>query len=100
LLREIDVSNPGPDFTQKWLSQFREPLPEDETQALLQDKLQSGWLAWGKTLEVSRLTGWEEQCWTIDPLSKDALNIIEGAMSAPGWWQKVAYCDHLAGTWS
>lgn len=90
-MREIPITNPGLDFTDKYLAAFREPLPEDETQVMLQDKLQTGWLAWGKKIEVYRFTGWDEQAWPIDPTSKDALAVFETAISAPGWWEKVCF---------
>nr|GFD60585.1 hypothetical protein [Tanacetum cinerariifolium] len=76
------------------LKSFREPLPEDETKAVLQDRLQTGWLAWGKTMEVVRLTGWEERAWAIDPACQEGLKAFEEVISSEGWWQKVA--DHWA----
>lgn len=95
LMEVIDIANPSPDFTDKYLAAFREPLPEDETQAVLQDKLQSGWLVWGKTLEVSRMTGWDEIAWEADPLSKDGMKVFEEAIATDGWWQQV--CRALLG---
>lgn len=88
-MREVPISNPDADFTEKYLASFREPLPEDVSQVMLQDKLQTGWLAWGKKIDVYRFTGWDEEAWTIDTTSKDGLAIFEQVVSAEGWWQKV-----------
>jgi len=86
----VDLTDTSPAFTQRYLSAFREELPADESKAELQDRLDTGWLVWGKQIEVARLSGWEEETWTIDAESKPGLAIAETAMNDPGWWQTVS----------
>jgi proteasome activator subunit 4 len=86
-MSEIEITDPSADFTQRYLQSFREDLPADETKAVLQDQSQSGWLAWGKTMEVTRLTGWEEIAWEIDETCAEGLAIFREAISSPEWWQ-------------
>jgi proteasome activator subunit 4 len=57
---------------------------------MLQDRLDSGWLVWGKTMEVSRLAGWEEQAWKIDEGCLPATDMLKELMGQDGWWQKVS----------
>ena len=86
---EMELSDTSPEFTKQYLAAFRENLPEDESKAVLQDRLDTGWLAWGKRMEVTRLSAWEEQAWKIDPTSRDGMQIFEHALSIAGWWQQV-----------
>lgn len=88
---EIDLPDTSPEFTKRYLAAFREPLPEDESKAALQDRLDTGWLAWSSKMEVTRLPGWEEQAWETDSTCQPAIEIFETAISAAGWWQQV--CD-------
>jgi len=90
-MSEVEITDPSADFTEKYLASFREDLPEDETKAVLQDRSQSGWLAWGKTMEVTRLTGWEETAWEIDQTCAEGLAIFKDVISSPEWWQKVSH---------
>ncbi|WVR08974.1 hypothetical protein IAU60_006033 [Kwoniella sp. DSM 27419] len=92
--KEIELSDTSSDFTQKYLASFREPLPEDESKAILQDRQETGWLAWGKKLEVTRLSGWDEQSWHVEEPSKAGANLLHGLIEEAGWWQKIA--DHWA----
>lgn len=86
---EIELTDTSADFTERYLAAFREPLPEDASKAILQDRLETGWLAWGRKMEVTRMSGWDEESWKIDPTCQPALEILQEAMSAPGWWQQV-----------
>jgi proteasome activator subunit 4 len=86
---EIQLTDTSSAFTQKYLSAFREDLPEDQTQAVLQDRLDTGWLVWGKTMEVARLPGWEEKDWSPDDRCKEGVKVFEDIFTGEGWWQKV-----------
>ena len=88
--KEVDLTDTSLDFTGRYLAAFREGLPEDESKAVLQDRLDTGWLAWGTRMEVTRLPGWDEQAWTADPACQPAVQIFEETISAPGWWQEVS----------
>ncbi|OCF42973.1 proteasome activator subunit 4 [Kwoniella heveanensis CBS 569] len=92
--KEIELTDTTPSFTQKYLASFREPLPDDESQAVLQDRQETGWLAWGKKIEVTRLSGWDEESWVVEEGSKPGTELVQGMISAEGWWQSVA--DHWA----
>lgn len=86
----IDLTDTSPAFTQQYLAAFRSELPELEETALLQDRLDTGWLAWGKTMEVSRLSGWDEMAWKIDQESLPGIDLIKEIISQDGWWQHVS----------
>ncbi|EIW66071.1 hypothetical protein TREMEDRAFT_35609 [Tremella mesenterica DSM 1558] len=90
LSKTIELTDTSEEFSKRYLSSFREPLPEDPTQAQLQDRTTTGWFVWGKTMEVVRLNGWEEQSWIIDPSSKEALEVVNEIVNKPGLWQSVA----------
>nr|XP_019009928.1 proteasome activator subunit 4 [Kwoniella pini CBS 10737]OCF48709.1 proteasome activator subunit 4 [Kwoniella pini CBS 10737] len=92
--KDIELTETSPALTQKYLASFKEPLPQDETQALLQDRQDTGWLAWGKKIEVSRLSGWEELGWTCEIPSIEGKNLIEDMLAEKDWWAKLA--DHWA----
>ena len=86
---EIDLTDTSHDFTRRYLAAFREALPEDESKAVLHDRLDSGWLAWGTKMEVTRLAGWNEQAWEVDPACHPAVQIFQEHISGPDWWPKV-----------
>jgi len=89
--KEIELTDTSPAFTQQYLQAFRQPIPEGkEAEVMLQDRLDSGWLVWGKTMEVSRLAGWEEQAWKIDEGCLPATDMLKELMGQDGWWQKLA----------
>lgn len=91
----VRLEDTSPAFTQKYLSSFREPLPEDESQAVLQDRIDTGWLAWGKEMEVSRMPRWDEQTWNPEPSCHAGMSIIEEAIKGKDFWQTVSssfYC--------
>nr|XP_019049698.1 proteasome activator subunit 4 [Kwoniella bestiolae CBS 10118]OCF28628.1 proteasome activator subunit 4 [Kwoniella bestiolae CBS 10118] len=92
--KEIELTDTSRSFTENYLKSFREPLPSDESEALLQDRLETGWLAWGKKIEVSRLSRWDEEIWECEDGSKPGRDLIEGMWRKEGWWRKVA--DHWA----
>ena len=91
---EIELKDTSPEFTAKYLTSFREPLPEDVTTVQLQDRLDTGWLAWGKTMEVCRMSGWDEKSFTLDPPCEPAAEVLRGILTQAGWWQNLA--DHWA----
>ncbi len=86
---EMELSDTSEDFTKRYVAAFREPLPEDESKAVLQDRLDTGWLAWGRKMEVTHMSGWEEQAWKIDESCLPAIEIFEAAISDAAWWQQV-----------
>jgi proteasome activator subunit 4 len=98
LLTEIPLTYTSPEFTARYLASFREALPDDETKAVLQDRLDTGWLAWGKTMEVLRLPGWEENVWHIDESSKEGIKVFEDVFAGEGWWQQVSFVERSRGT--
>lgn len=89
LTTEMEITDAGREWTKKYLASFREAIPEDETKAVLQDKTQTGWLAWGKKIEVSRFTGWEETAYELDPACKNGLAIYDQAIEVEGFWTEV-----------
>ena len=91
LTKEIDLTDTSPAFTERYLASFREPLPKDESTVQLCDRSETGWLAWGRQMEVSRLSGWEEDTWVVDPTSKDGIEVFRKIISAEGWWQRVSF---------
>lgn len=88
---EIELNDTSPAFTQQYLAAFRQPVSEKQESTMLQDRLDSGWLVWGKTMEVSRLSGWDEQAWTIDPGCLPAMDMLKDMMNEGDWWQKVSW---------
>ena len=88
LTTEITI-DPSGDFTARYLAAFRSDSTEQ-----LQDRLDTGWLAWGKTMEVSRLTGWDEETFTVESGSKGAVEVFQSVMGGDKWWQGIA--DHWA----
>lgn len=89
--KEIDLTDTTPAFTEQYLAAFRQPVPEQQETVMLQDRLDTGWLVWGKTMEVSRLSGWDEQAWRIDPDCQPAIEMLDGIFNAAGWWKKVSF---------
>lgn len=87
---EIALNDTSPAFTQKYLESFREPLPEDQSKAVLQDRLSTGWLAWGKTIEVCRMTGWEEYDFYVDEECKPGIEQIRPIIESQEFWQTVS----------
>ena len=87
---EIPLTDTSASFTSTYLAQFREPVPKDETTMKLVDRLQSGWLAWGKTIEVSRMSGWDEQAWTLDQSCEPGLQTVREVVFALGFWEGVS----------
>lgn len=88
----IPLPDTSPAFTQKYLASFRDDLPEDESKAVLQDRLDTGWLVWGKEMEVNRMPGWDEVTWEMDEACKPGVKIIEEAISGEGFWRSVSGC--------
>lgn len=87
--KEISLEDTSPEFTQRYLASFRE-TPEDESKVVLQDRQQSGWLAWGNTLEVSRFTGWDEPLFPVEEASLPGKELIGKFISCEGWWERVS----------
>lgn len=86
---EIELGDTSPEFTQRYLESFRDPLPEDQSKAALQDRLSTGWLAWGKTMEVSRMTGWDEYEFFVDDDCKPGVEQIKPIIESQEFWQTV-----------
>ncbi|KAK8843981.1 hypothetical protein IAR55_006774 [Kwoniella newhampshirensis] len=91
---ELELKDTSPAFTGKYLASFKEPLPEDESKAVLQDRVQTGWLAWGKKIEVTRLSRWDEEIFPVEESSLPVKALISDIISRENWWQKIA--DHWA----
>ena len=94
LTTEMEITDAGPEWTKKYLASFREDLPEDESKAVLQDRTQSGWLAWDKKIEVTRLTAWDENAYQLDPACKPGLAVYDQAIEADGFWTEVRPALH------
>ena len=88
LTTEITI-NPSGDYTARYLAAFRSESTEQ-----LQDRLDTGWLAWGKTMEVSRLPGWDEDTFATEPKCKGVVDIFQSVIDGDKWWQGIA--DHWA----
>lgn len=87
---ELELTDTSSTFTEKYLAAFREALPEDETKAVLQDRVDTGWLAWGRKMEVTRLSGWEEEAWKVDPLCRPGLDLFGEYIQKEEWWKQIA----------
>lgn len=87
---EIELTDTSPAFTKSYLEAFGQPLPEDETKAAVQDRLSTGWLAWGKKLEVSRMTGWNEFVHCVDDSDKPGIERIRPLIESADFWKKVS----------
>ncbi|BEI84863.1 hypothetical protein CcaverHIS002_0502640 [Cutaneotrichosporon cavernicola] len=85
--RELDLTNIGPDFTQEYLASFREPPTDD---SVLQDRIDTGWLCWGRKMEVSRFSGWDEQVFHLEPACKPAVDLVSNAINDPAWWKRLS----------
>lgn len=88
---EIVLTDMSPAFTESYLQSFRQPLPEDQTQATLQDRLSTGWLAWGKKLEVCRLTGLDEHDFFVDKDCQPGIEQVRPVVESQAFWQTVSY---------
>jgi hypothetical protein len=86
----ITLTDTSPEFTQKYLSSFREALPEDESKAVLQDRLDTGWLVWGREMEVSRMPAWDEIAMEMDEGCRPGVNLIEEATRGEAFWRSVS----------
>lgn len=87
LVRKIDISKEGPDFTDRYLKMFREE-PSDES--MLQDRVDTGWLVWGKEMEVARFAKWDEQIFELEEGCKSAMQLLFDACASDEWWQKLS----------
>ncbi|WOO84927.1 Autophagy-related protein 22 [Vanrija pseudolonga] len=86
--RTLDLTKEvGPGFTEKYLASFRED-PSDAS--VLQDRVDTGWLAWGRTMEVSRFSGWDEDVFSLEPACKPAVDLVIQSINDPAWWKQLA----------
>jgi proteasome activator subunit 4 len=92
---EIELKDTSEAFVQQYFRSFREPPPEDGSQALMQDRSDTGWLVWGKTMELGRMTGPDEDAYCMDETSQEGVAIIKNVMTGPNFWQTV--CDQDVG---
>lgn len=98
--KTIKLDDTSPAFTRQYLDAFRSELPEREETALLQDRLDTGWLVWGKEMETSRLSAWDEMAWKIDESCRPGLDLIQSIMKQDGWWRTVSSLHYRLGyTW-
>lgn len=86
---EIELKDTSEAFMQQYFKSFREPPPEDGSQALMQDRSDTGWLVWGKTMELGRMTGPKEDAYCMDETSQEGVAIIKNVMTGPNFWQTV-----------
>jgi proteasome activator subunit 4 len=84
----IPLTDTTATFTRQYLDAFRSDVTEETV--ILQDRLETGWLVWGKEMETSRLSGWDEQAWKIDERCRPGLDLIQSIMQQDGWWQQVS----------
>lgn len=87
---EIELKDTSAEFVQSYLNSFREPPPEDGSKAMLQDRSDTGWLVWGETMEVSRMTGPDEEVNLTDESSKEGIEILREALTEPKFWRAVS----------
>jgi len=95
--KTIDLTDTSDAFVQSYFQSFKEPPPKDGSQAMMQDRSDTGWLVWGKTMEVSRMTGPEEDAFCMDESSTEGVAIIREVMTGPTFWQTVSQVDGLPG---
>jgi proteasome activator subunit 4 len=94
--KTIELTDTSDAFLQSYFQSFKEPPPTDGSQAMMQDRSDTGWLVWGKTMEVSRMTGPDEDAFCMDETSTEGVAVIREVMTAPTFWQTVSQMD---GTW-
>ncbi|WVQ73567.1 hypothetical protein IAR50_003145 [Cryptococcus sp. DSM 104548] len=87
--KEVPLTDTSPEFTERYLASFREPVT-DESETWLHDRVESGWLAWGKTLELTRFSGWDEPLFAIEEACWPARELVEKVISQEGWWGRLA----------
>jgi proteasome activator subunit 4 len=87
---EIELKDTSAEFTESYLRSFREPLLQDGSEPMMQDLSETGWLVWGKTMEVSRVMGPDEDEDLSDPESNEGIQILKDVMTAPEFWQTVS----------
>lgn len=87
---EIELKDTSDAFVQQYFQSFKEPPPEDGSQALMQDRSDTGWLVWGKTMELGRMTGPDEDAYCMDETSIEGVSIIKDVMTGPTFWQTVS----------
>lgn len=92
---EVELKDTSSTFTNSYLQSFREPLPEDQSKAMLQDRLSTGWLAWGKTLEVCRLTGPDEYDLYVHQDDLPGIEQIRPVIDKQEFWQTVSDCPYV-----
>lgn len=88
-ISEIEIPDTSSTFTESYLQSFRLPIPEDQTKAALVDRLGTGWLAWGKKMEVCRMTGWDEYEVYYDEDCKAGIDQISSIVETEGFWKTV-----------
>lgn len=86
----IPLTDTSPAFTQNYLASFREDLPEDPSTVPLQDRLDTGWLVWGREMEVSRMPGWDEVALEMEEGCKSGIALIEEALKGEKFWRTVS----------
>lgn len=84
---KIDLTKQDAGFTERYLKAFREEPTED---SVLQDRIDTGWLAWGREMEVTRFAKWDEQVFHLEEACKPAIDIVVAAVEKDEWWQKLA----------
>lgn len=88
---EMTLADTSPAFTESYLQSFRLPLPEDPTKVALLDRLDTGWLAWGRKMEVARLTGWDEYEEYADKACQPGIDQIATVVQSKEFWQTVRF---------
>jgi proteasome activator subunit 4 len=90
LKRKIRLEDTSAEFTRQYLDSFKQKVPYDtQAEHWMQDKPAEGWLCWGKEIQQSRLAGWDEQVFTWEADSGEAIQAIGKHVEDDEWWKRV-----------
>ncbi|TIC14990.1 hypothetical protein E3Q14_00482 [Wallemia mellicola] len=88
LKKTISIEEQKDFTTEKYLQAFKQPIVEWNEDVQLQDKTQSGWLCWGRTLDVYGLPPTDHFPfeWEVD--SSASIKAITDTVMSSEWWYK------------
>lgn len=84
---DLTTITDGPGYFKEYIASF---LEEPSEESVLHDRPGTGWLCWGKEMEVSRFSKWDEQIWHLEPACQPAMEAVITAVADPEWWKKLS----------
>ncbi|KAM0751556.1 hypothetical protein T439DRAFT_300497 [Meredithblackwellia eburnea MCA 4105] len=92
LRRKVKLEQPlAPDFTEKFIESFTQPMGDD---TLLMDKQSTGWLVWGDSVEYYAVPPESSAAITWDVSSSEAIEEIRSIVIQSSWWE--TFIKHLS----